>query len=491
MSKRHYKKTAQRRPSFETLEGRDCMAVASLWFSGNQLCVRTDNFATSVSVSSSGTNIVVNENGSGRTWSYAATTVGSVQFQGGTGNDRFVNNVSSLRVSGYGNGGNDYLEGYNGNDYFEGNDGNDTLVGYGGNDTMFGGIGNDVIRGMDGNDQLIGNDGNDHLNGGAGTDTMWGGTGNDVIISIDGGTTDQVLGEAGADTLWTDKVSTAVDTVFSAEASDMVQRVASFTNGADRTLNGDSITDPTLKSGQVYRRFSGNPLFSASGPLATDIDQGSLGDCWLLAGLSAIAMDNPQAIVHNVVDFDDGTYGVRLGDKFYRVDADLPASSSTDSTPDYAGMGRDNSMWVAVVEKAYAHYRTGANSYASIENGWSIEVNQAFRSTSAGYKDLTSYANPTALANDIYTRWNTYQAVTIGFLGVRSGATGTAPLIMSHMYTVYSVNRDSAGNVTSIVLRNPWGVDGAGSDSNPNDALVTVTPTQLMAYTGRLNWGKV
>ena len=27
-------------------------------------------------------------------------------------------------------------------------------------------------------------------------------------------------------------------------------------------------------------------------------------------------------------------------------------------------------MWVAVVEKAYAHYRTGANSYASLSGGW-------------------------------------------------------------------------------------------------------------------------
>ena len=47
------------------------------------------------------------------------------------------------------------------------------------------------------------------------------------------------------------------------------------------------------------------------------------------------------------------------------------------------------------------------------------------------------------------------------------------------MYTVMYVTCDSSGVVTSITLRNPWGYDGAGNDSNPYDGLVTVTPDQL------------
>jgi hypothetical protein len=206
--------------------------------------------------------------------------------------------------------------------------------------------------------------------------------------------------------------------------------------------------------------------------------------------LAAFADQEPQVLKQNVVDFDDGTYGVMLGGKFYRVDNDLPVYSGT-STLAYAGLGAESSMWVAVVEKAFASYRTGANSYASLEGGWGVEVNQAFGSKNAGAANLQSYANATALVNDLYAKWSTGQDVTIGFLGLKSGATGV-PLVMSHMYTVMSVVKNAAGVVTSVVVRNPWGIDGGGNkDSNVNDGLVTLTPAQLFSCTGAVNWGKV
>jgi hypothetical protein len=353
---------------------------------------------------------------------------------------------------------------------------------------MWGEAGNDVLRGMDGNDQLMGGGDSDRLNGGAGNDRMWGGDGSDVMIAIDNGTSDSVQGDGGADILWVDRTWISNDSLPGLASEDRAQYVTGFTNGADRTLNGDRIGDPTTLSGHTYKRFSGRQLFSSSGPRGTDIDQGGLGDCWMLAGLSAIAHDNNFAIRQRVVDFDDGTYGVRLGNNFYRVDDDLPVTSLSSSNPAYANFGAEGSMWVAIVEKAYAHYRTGANSFASLEGGWSIHVNQAFGSTSAGERSISSYGNATAMANDIYARWNSYQAVTVGFAGgsIASGAR----LVNGHMYTVWSVSRNSAGQVTSITLRNPWGTDGVGSDGN-DDGLVIVTPAQLFGSTGRVNWGAV
>lgn len=533
--RRNNKKTAKKsvrrhKPNglhLEPLEKRDLMSVNALFFNGSTLVVQSDNNATSVSVAQSGTNTVISEVGTTRKWTYASSSVGTVEFQGGAGNDRFVNNIANLPTRAFGFGGNDYLEGYNGVDTFDGGAGNDTLVGYGGNDALYGGDGNDIIRGMDGNDQLMGqngndqleggagddmawgaagndvllggdgndqlmgDDGNDRVNGGAGTDKMWGGNGNDVIIAIDAAFADFVQGDAGNDIMWIDASGSTKDGVAGAVTGDTVQNITSFANGADRTLNGDRIIDPTVKTaGQIHMPFAGNPLFSDAGPSPNDIKQGGIGDCYMLAGLGAIAQDRPDAIRENVVDFDDGTYGVRLGDKFYRVDNDLCVSSTTDTTPDNAGLGAANSMWVAVVEKAFANYRTGANTYASIESGWSVEINRAFRSTSAGEKDIQSYTSATALADDLYNRWNTYQAVTIGFLGEKTAGVGGAPLVMSHMYTVMSFTRNSAGTITGITLRNPWGTDGAGNDGN-NDGYVTVTPAQLMRYTGRVNWGRV
>jgi hypothetical protein len=188
-----------------------------------------------------------------------------------------------------------------------------------------------------------------------------------------------------------------------------------------------------------------------------------------------------------VVDFGDGTFGVKLGGGFYRVDADLPTWGPGSTVPMYADLGRGGSLWVAVVEKAYAHYRTGDDTYASLSGGWMSEAMRALNVPVNGDRWLGSYASATALANEVFAVWSTSNAVTVGLLTVPAGC----PCVQSHAYTVAAVNRDAAGNVTSIVLRNPWGWDGAGNDLNPADGLVTLTVDQLFACTGRLTWGSV
>jgi hypothetical protein len=198
-------------------------------------------------------------------------------------------------------------------------------------------------------------------------------------------------------------------------------------------------------------------------------------------------MDHPHAIRENIVDFHDGTYGVRLGDNFYRVDNDLPVRTNS-NTPVYAGLGAEGSMWVAIMEKAYAFHRTIYDSYSSLNGGWSIEALRAFRAPSPGEQSIASYGNATALANSLYSRWLNYENVTVGFSGGR--ITTGAPLVNNHMYTVWSFRRNTAGQITSIVLRNPWGTDGAGNDGS-DDGFVTVTPAQLFGCTGRVNWGRV
>ena len=55
-----------------------------------------------------------------------------------------------------------------------------------------------------------------------------------------------------------------------------------------------------------------------------------------------------------------------------------------------------------------------------------------------------------------------------------------APLIGYHAYTAVSVGYDAAGAPSTLVLFNPWGVDGAGSDGF-DDGYVTVTGAQALA----------
>lgn len=486
------RKTARSRRSshlgnLEPLEGRRMMSVTQTWFTGSMLCVKTDDTATSVEVRQVGSDIVIHDLTTARSWNFAASRVGTVEFQGGAGNDRFVNNVMNLPTRAFGFGGNDYLEGYHAVDTFVGGDGDDTLVGYGGDDQFWGGNGNDVILGGNGNDQLMGDAGDDQLNGQGGNDRLWGGNGNDVLVAIDSGTSDSVTGGEGIDTFWVDRNGSWADSVADASSGDKVQSVAVFANGADRTLDGDRIADPTVKAGYTYRAFAGNPLFAKSGPSMSDIRQGELGDCYFLAGLGAIAGDSPTTLRQNIVDFNDGTYGVRLGDSFYRVDNDLPVRTGSTQAA-FAALGRENSMWVAVAEKAFAHYRRGQSSYASIEGGNVVEANRAFGATSSGLQTFASYGNATSLIADLYNRWSTYQSVGVEFWNGPSNG----PVVLGHAYTVVSFVRDAVGAITSVVVRNPWGVDGGSqTDSNPYDGLVTLTAAQLFQYSGGVSWGRV
>jgi calpain family cysteine protease len=295
---------------------------------------------------------------------------------------------------------------------------------------------------------------------------------------------------AGSDVVWVDANAGSKDTVAGYQSVDTLQEVSSFANGADTSLGGDKIADPLLTAGRAYRAFHANPLFAAAGPTMDDVEQGILGDCYLLAGLSAIAKDDPAALRENVVDFDDGTYGVRLSANFYRVDDELAVMSRTSTQLAYAELGAEKSMWVAVVEKAFAHYRRSANSYAALESGWAVEAYTAFRASAIGDRAINSYRTAAEMADHIASLVASGQAVTIGFTG--SVAALAAPLVMNHMYAVASVARGASGSISTITLRNPWGIDGANNkDDNARDRLVTVTPAQIFAQLGRINWGRV
>ena len=525
---------------FEGLENRELFSVSNLWMSGDKLVVRTDNASTSVSVSQlRSSDIRITEVGTGNSWTRSG--VGTVEFQGGNGNDSFVNNVASLPVIAFGGGGNDYLlgnnaadqliggpgndvldgrggadkiwgsagndvlkggsgndrlnggagedkiEGSSGNDKLWGGDGEDDLDGGSGNDDLMGGNDDDVLRGCSGNDRMWGGDGNDRIYSGSGDDMLSGGGGNDTLVSIDGDTNDDLWGGAGRDSFWIDEegwwIFSSTDDVKDAsafESANNLHEVDDFENGVDKTLNGDSLADPT--DGANYKDFSVRPLFSSNGPTQRDIRQGAVGDCWLMAGLGAAAKSNANSIHQTVVDLGDGTYGVELGGKFYRVDGDLPTSSPASTNLVYARLGAENSIWVPIVEKAYAFYRTGAGTYASLSGGWSSTVFDAIGDQSAVSQ---SFANGTAALNHIQTELNAGKAVVVNIQNPQAGS----PLVGSHAYIVERVNFRTInlfGSLrlripVSVILRNPWGTDGAGTLDGVNDGLVTVTASQLAA----------
>lgn len=481
------------RPALQELENRVVPAVSSIKLAGSILTVRSNNVATTVRVVQAGANVTVQDLTAGKVWNFAASKVARVDVFGGAGNDSLfsVGKPNSKLVRLIGGAGNDTLTGGDGRETLNGGAGNDKLIGGGGNDTLKGLEGNDSLNGGDGNDILDGGNGNDWLNGGAGNDTLTGGSGDDTLISIDNFTTDILDPGLGYDILWVDKNGAQSDAVIGGPSAEVVNRVAGFANaGTNRFLDGARIPDPTPLAGNVYETFSNRPLFGANGPTVEDINQGALGDCWALAGFGSVANIDPNVIKANVVDFGDGTYGVHLGEFFYRVDNDLPVAAYGDTSLVYTSLGEGGSLWVSIMEKAYTHYRVpGLNSYFSIEGGFTPDLYQALNLTGVGYTMFSQYINGTSLGAAIKTQLDAGMAVSLGIGGTTQDEMynpGSGGLLLSnHQYIVMGLEVNGFGQVQNVLLRNPWGIDGGiVASGDANDGYITISVDQLFMCVG-------
>ena len=345
-----------------------------------------------------------------------------------------------------------------------------------------------VLLGGAGDDTIIGGAGNDRIYGEKGSDLLNGGPGNDTIVSIGGGD-DILTGGRGYDSFWSDarrhEQVTDADAVENATGAnhrvDIFQGVrysgkrrATLTP-ISKELDGQNLPDPTATESEVaYRSFSNQPLFSDAGPVAQDVKQGYIGDCYFVVTLSSIAKADPNRIRQSVVDLGDGTYAVQFqrdGNNVYlRVDGELPTWS--DGSLTYADTGAQGSLWVAIMEKAFANFRGSTSSYVTIDNGgWMSEGYSALGTTSDSIWNATDADD---LLKQIRSLLTSGKSVTYATSSDPSGN-----LIGNHAYMIDRVGIDSAGNAT-ITLRNPWGIDGAGNDG-VNDGYVTLTANEVFA----------
>jgi fibronectin type 3 domain-containing protein len=280
-----------------------------------------------------------------------------------------------------------------------------------------------------------------------------------TVDTIDGAPTQIV--SAGTD------VSVWCDSTDSFSGTGTVHKVANFAGGVSKAL-GAALANPS-DSGAVTKV---NASLWGTGPLATDVNQGEVGDCYFLSTLAAFAGLQPKALQQMAVDMGDGTSVVEFVSNgtpvFVRISDSFPTGPFNGYL--YAHPGSDGDIWVPVFEKAFAYFRTGANTYNSINAGWMGEV----------YSDLgVSSANFTPSA---YSDSNLYNILSNALASddpVTLATSGSAPnLVSDHAYTLVSVYKDSNG-VTHYVVRNPWGVQGDSLENSGGYA--TLTYAQLCA----------
>ena len=384
------------------------------------------------------------------------------------------------------------------NDIIWGGTGNDRLRGDGGNDQVNGDAGNDVCYGDTGNDVVHGNEGKDRLFGGSGDDDLFGDEGDDILVSIGGGQSDENTGGAGFDSIWCDAESSELDhndfwdALFEGAAGSH-HRVAGFqtlrtttpggatiaTQTPSRELNGQNLLDP-IGSG-TYQDFSDRPLFAPGGASPDDIDQGGIGDCYFLAGLSSTARVADNRIHQAIVDLGDGTYAMRFykdgAETYYRVDGQLLVNGA--GNPTYAGLGTADSMWVPIMEKVFTFARSNLGTFQSIHGGGGAEPFNALNMSSytvAKGSGGTSSQNATETLQNIKAELDNDRAVVV--VTPNSPPPAGTPAVPWHLYSVVSVNLGT----NQITLRNPWASDGGGNNDGSNDGYVTFTASQFHNY---------
>lgn len=348
-----------------------------------------------------------------------------------------------------------------------------------------------AIYGGDGRDTIYGGTGNDRIFGGRGADYLFGADGNDTIVGVGDDAADRVSGGEGLDSYWLD--GTIRERVLDLETAEIgaraEHRIHRFTGGQAPiidekddgfpiTVEGQVLSNPVLTGTATgYQNFSSHSLFSPAGPRLTDIAQGALENCYMLAALGALADRSPAIIRSSMTSLGDGTFAVRFfapsGDVYVRVDADLPVTES--GAMAYAGFGAQQSIWVAIFEKAYSFYRLGDGNYQSLAGGFSGEIFQDL-----GLGSISSFAGTTGedLLNQFAAQLAAGQGVVLG----TNFSPGEAPVVKGHAYIVTSVQADEQGTPLSARLYNPWRRDGLGDDGADDGFLELSTQELIQAF---------
>lgn len=223
------------------------------------------------------------------------------------------------------------------------------------------------------------------------------------------------------------------------------------------------------------------PLFAASGPCMSDINQGYLGDCYLLSSLAEVANQNPSLIQSMITNNGNNTYGVRFyvnGTAEYVTVSNSLADGGTE-------FNRGTDIWGSLIEQAYAELQAGGvvtgnssvnygNSFSTIGNGgypyfaleeitgataitsfiangssWYKAVYNSSLSQTSGTSGLTTASVLSTLVADL-AKGND---LVLGSNTTAYDAAGKMTLVSGHAMSIYGYD-SATGN---LEIRNPWG----------------------------------
>ncbi|GAB1607463.1 calpain-9-like isoform X4 [Argonauta hians] len=226
------------------------------------------------------------------------------------------------------------------------------------------------------------------------------------------------------------------------------------------------------------KEICNEPKFFVGGATRFDVKQGELGDCWLLAAVASLTID--QKLLFRVVplgqDFEDnytGCFRFRLwhqGDwTEVVVDDRIPTSYGQVI---YMHSADKNEFWSALLEKAYAKMNGG---YEALKGGNSSEAMEDFTGGVTEMFDLREAPN-----NLFQIMMKAFQRSSLMGCSIDADpnqleAKLSNGLICGHAYSITCCKfveietPNKKGKIPMVRIRNPWGESewkGAWSDES-------------------------